>query len=268
MPDPDCVAFLQWALPRLKLRWEGFRRVRRHLCRDLAHRTAELSLGSLAAYRAFLEEHPEEWSVLDAMCTVTISRFCRDAGVFDRIRRDVLPNLARAALAAGERELRVWSAGCASGEEAYTLAIVWRLDVGTRFPDLALRLVATDVNEEVLARARRGCYEPSSLRELPAEWREAAFERTGGDWCVRSAFRDCVELRREDLRERMPEGPLHLVMCRNIVFTYLDVALQRVLAERIARNTAPFGALVVGTHEAVPEGCGWVRRDACIFVRE
>src|SRR5215510_13000639 len=114
MPDPDCVAFLQWALPRMNLRWKGFRRVRRHLCRDLAHRTAALGLPTLAAYRAHLEQHPDEWRVLDAMCTVTISRFYRDAGMFDRLRRETLPELARKA----DDELRVWSAGCASGEEA------------------------------------------------------------------------------------------------------------------------------------------------------
>jgi chemotaxis protein methyltransferase CheR len=268
MPDPDCVAFLQWALPRMGFRWEGFRRVRRHLCRDVAHRTAELGLANLAAYRAYLEGHDDEWRVLDSMCTVTISRFYRDHGVFDRLRRDVLPAIARAAIGAGERELRAWSAGCASGEEAYTLSIVWHLEVGPRFPELALRVVATDVNDEVLERARRGSYEPNSLRELPPEWREKSFERRGAEWCVRPEMREGIEFRHEDIRERMPEGPLHLVFCRYLVFTYFEPALQRTIAQRLARNTAPFGALVVGSHETVPEDAGWAPSQSSIFFHQ
>ena len=258
MTDAECVAFLQWALPRMNLRWEGYRRVRRTVCKRVARRVAELGLADVQAYRALLERQSDEWRVLDSMCPITISRFYRDAGVFDRLRQDVLPDVARAVTQEGAGELRAWSLGCASGEEAYTLSMLWRLDVGARFPSLTLRVVATDVDEDVLARAQRGCYEQGSLRELPSAWREAAFERSGPLWCVRPSMREGIDFRREDVREQMPAGPLHLVLCRYMIFNYFDEATQRALAARIAQRTAPFGVLVVGTHEAVPEDAGWI----------
>jgi chemotaxis protein methyltransferase CheR len=110
------------------------------------------------------------------------------------------------------------------------------LDVGRSFPSLALRIVATDVGEEVLSRARRGCYGESSLRELPSDWRDSAFERVGELWCVRPELREGIEFRREDVRERMPDGPLHVVLCRYLVFTYFDERSQRTLAEGLARR--------------------------------
>src|SRR4051794_28487328 len=157
-PDP-CVAFLQWALPRLGLRWAGFRRVRRQVCRRIRRRAAELGLPSLDAYRDHLEAHPAEWDVLRSLTPVTISRFGRDRAVFGALAADVLPALGRAAHAAGRDRLRAWSAACASGEEAYTLAML-RADVD---------VLATDVHPPVLARARAGRYDASSVGELAPE---------------------------------------------------------------------------------------------------
>jgi chemotaxis protein methyltransferase CheR len=115
-----------------------------------------------------------------------------------------------------------------------------------------LRIVATDFDDDVLGRAQRGCYEAGSLRELPGEWRDRAFDRRGKLLCVREDLRDGIEFRHEDLRERMPDGPLHLVLCRYLAFTYFDEPTQSALASRIAERMVPGGVLVVGTHEKVP----------------
>jgi hypothetical protein len=88
------------------------------VCRRIERRCRELGLPNVADYRAFLETHPEEWSVLDSPCRISISRFYRDRGVFGSLRRKILPSLAELA-GGGDRELRVWSAGCASGEEDF-----------------------------------------------------------------------------------------------------------------------------------------------------
>jgi chemotaxis protein methyltransferase CheR len=254
MSDPECVAFLQWALPRLRLRWPGYRRVRRQICRRIVRRMRHLGLREPAAYRARLESNVEEWPVLDALCPVTISRFYRDRGVFECLGRELLPGLAELALERGQRALHIWSAGCASGEEPYTVAVLFRLDVEPRFPDLGLELVATDVDERVLARARRGCYTAGSLKDLPATWVDAAFRREGRLRCVREEMRAGIEFRREDLRHSMPEGPFHLILCRNLAFTYFDEALQRDVAEGIAARLVPGGLLVLGNREALPAG--------------
>src|SRR5574341_1404341 len=127
MRDPDCVAFLQWVLPRLRLRWPGFRRVRRQVCKRLDRRLRELGLSGLPEYRSYLEAYPSEWAGLDRLCWISISRFYRDKAVFQCLEREVLPQLAERASAGGEGEFRCWSVGCAAGEEAYTMAILWKL---------------------------------------------------------------------------------------------------------------------------------------------
>jgi hypothetical protein len=103
MSDTDCVQFLQWALPRLRMRWPGFRKVRRQVCRRIERRTHELGLPDLVAYHRYLESQPAEWTILDSLCHVTISRFCRDRQTFVSLERKVLPVLADGALAAGTK---------------------------------------------------------------------------------------------------------------------------------------------------------------------
>ena len=254
MKDPDCVAFLQWALPRLGMRWAGFRRVRRQVCKRIARRLRKLNLPDVDAYRRHLEARPEEWEVLDGLCRVTVSRFYRDRGVFDCLRDTVLPSLAAAASARDEGVLRAWLAGCASGEEAYSLKAVWELCVRPRFPELPLRLLATDADADLLARARRGRFGESSLKDFPEAWRDAVFERCDGGSSVRPAFREGIELEVGDLRRELPEGPFQVILCRNVAFTYFDEPLQRRTAARLAERCVAGGALVIGIHEAIPDG--------------
>jgi len=228
--------------------------VRRQVCKRLRRRLVELGLADLAAYRAHLDRHPEEWGVLESLTHITISRFCRDRGVFAFLQRDVLPELATRALARGSDTVEVWSAGCASGEEAYTLAIIWQLELARRFPSLALRILATDVDDAMLARARNGSYTESSLRELPERWRAAAFTRHDQHYRVQDAFKHQVTVARHHLRNPPPPGPFDLVLCRNLAFTYFDRALQRTTATRLAAALRAGGALVLGAHEALPPG--------------
>jgi len=253
MKDAECTAFLQWAAPRLGRRWAGYRKVRRLVAKRLGRRLRALGVPDLDAYRAWLESHPEEWAALDATLGIPISRFYRDRGVFDSIERDVLPALAQAAREAGRNELACWSAGCASGEEPYTLAILWRARLQPAFPEIALRIVATDCDALLLERARIGCYEASSLKELPDDLRAAAFDEHAGRRCVRAEFRS-VDFLRQDLREEMPDGPFDLVLLRNVVATYYAPEVQREIIARIAIRMRPVGALVLGIHESLPEG--------------
>lgn len=252
MQDTECVALLRWALPRLGLRWPGFRRVHRQVCKRIARRIKELGLADIAAYRAHLERVPEEWPRLDALCRITISRVYRDRAVFDHLGEAVLPALAAAALARQDPTLRCWSAGCGSGEEPYSLALLWALRVGPTFPGLSLEVVATDADAHVLERAARACYPRGALRELPPEWISHAFVRDDGNDCLRPAFRQGVLFLRQDIRSAQPEGPFDLVLCRNLAFTYFDTCLQRRTLEDIAARMRPGAALVIGKDEKLP----------------
>lgn len=256
MRDDECIGFLQWALPQLRLRWPGFRKVRGQVCKRIGRRLRELDIPCLAAYRDYLAADAGEWALLDGLCRVTISRFWRDAGVFECLRREVLPELARRAHERGEARLRVCSLGCASGEEAYSIALLWRFELQARFPGLELRLLALDSDPAMAARLAAACYPASSLKDLPAGWRDLAFEPAADGFRLKPEYRDGVEFVHADLRERIPDGPFDLLLCRNLAFTYFDQALQREVLERLRRALRPGGALLLGIHENLPADAG------------
>jgi len=251
MSDADCTAFLQWALPRLNLRWPGFRKVRRQVCKRLKRRMSELQLTDFAAYRTRLEADPSEWQILDQACHITISRFFRDRGVFEAVRKRVLADIAARAKRE-RREARAWSAGCASGEEAYTVKILWDLEVASSCPGVSLSITATDVDKTMLARARKGCFEPSSLRELPPHLVRQAFDRVGQALCVRQQHREGIDFLFQDLRLEAPNLLFDLILCRYVAFTYFAVPLQYQVLGRIVERLLPNGYLVIGTHERLP----------------
>lgn len=251
MRTVECVEFLQKALPELGLRWAGFRKVRGLVCKRLGKRFAELGLTDLAAYRAYVELHPPERHKLEEMCRIPISRFYRDRAVFMPLERDVLPALAAEAIAQGRHELRCWSACCASGEEPYTLSILWHLRLASTFPGLKLRIAATDVDPNMLRRARIGCYRASSIKDLPEDLMRPAFERSGEQYCVRTALRT-VDFLQQDIRESIPDGPFDLILCRNAVLTYFLAAEQQEVMERVIARLEAGGALVIGLHETLP----------------
>jgi chemotaxis protein methyltransferase CheR len=250
--DTDCTAFLQWALPRLSLRWAGFRKVRRQVCKRLMRRMNSLELPDFAAYRARLETDPTEWQVVDECCHITISRFLRDRAVFEVLRRQVLPDLAVRAGREG-RNVRVWAAGCASGEEAYTVKILWDLEMASLFPDVSLAIVATDIDKTVLARARNACFEATSLHELPPHLVGKAFDRVGAFFCVKPRHREPIEFLCQDLRVESPASIFDLVLCRYVAFTYFAAPLQKSVLDRIVNRLSPGGYLVIGTHEQLPD---------------
>jgi chemotaxis protein methyltransferase CheR len=230
----DCVGFLQWALPRLGRRWAGYRKVRRQVCRRVRARIGELGVDGWDGYRAYLEARAEEWVVLDGLMNVTISRFNRDREVFAYLRDEVL-----------EPGMRVWSAGCASGEEPYTLALLCD----------GLDILATDIDPAMLRRAEAARYPASALRELAD--RDDAFT----DGVLDERYRH-VTFAHHDIREEPPPGQFDLVLCRNLVFTYFDEATQRATIERFARVTK---TLVIGAHERLPGGSPFVPRARCVF---
>jgi chemotaxis protein methyltransferase CheR len=254
MTDPELVALMQWAAPRLGLRWEGFRRVRSIVRKRVRRRMRALGLEAVAGYRARLEQEPAEWRELEAMCRMPISRFCRDRGVFESLRGELLPGRARAAVREGRDRVRIWSAGCASGEEPYSLAVVWHLEIAPAHPGVRLDLVATDADEGMLARAVRASYPRGSLREMSEPLRERAFDSDGDAQVLRAGMREGVTFRLQDLRREQPEGPFDLVLCRNVAFTYFDHEAQASVAAAIAGRLVPGGLLVVGAHERLPEG--------------
>jgi chemotaxis protein methyltransferase CheR len=245
LSDTECTAFLQWALPRLSLRWPGFRKVHRQVCKRLKRRMKDLRVADFAAYRTRLEADPAEWLVLDECCHITISRFFREKRVFEVLRTKVLPHIAECAHREGS-PARIWSAGCASGEEPYTLKILWDLEVARPYPGgVPLSIIATDTDRAMLARADKACFTSGSLRELPPPLVSKAFDRE-------RQYREGIEFLQQDLRLGAPPGPFDLILCRYVAFTYFSLPLQAEVLLRIRNRLFPEGYLVIGGDERLP----------------
>lgn len=252
--DELCIEFLQWALPKLGYRWEGFKKVRNQVCKRIAGRLENLQLRGLSQYREFLNTHPEEWEELDSLCYVSISRFFRDYGVFNFLGNEIFPSLAERADESNEDYIRCWSVGSCSGEEPYTLSLLWKIQIAPVVDVmLAMKIVATEHKGLLIERALKARYPESSVKDVPAEILHTAFEQRDGEYLLKRRFRLGVTFLRQDIRESEPLGEFHLILCRNLVFTYFQEELQRSILSRLIHKLRPGGFLVIGAHETLPE---------------
>jgi chemotaxis protein methyltransferase CheR len=268
MTDAEFAAFFAEVCARLGLRAAGYRRTGGSVRKRLGRRLRELGLASLTEYRRRLDAQGDEWLWLDQCCRITISRFARDAAVYRALIERYLPEQASAARARGQRRVSLWSAGAASGEEAYGLAIAWQVELEPQFPELELDVLGTDADPTVLQRAARGIYPEGSLRELPRPLR-AAFEPFGQEWRLLDRHRRGVRFERSDLRHECPPGPFDLVLCRNLAFTYFDEPTQRRLARAFAASLRPGGILAVGRGEQLPsESPDFIQREPGLYARD
>jgi chemotaxis protein methyltransferase CheR len=211
----------------------------------------------IRAYLVLLRRDPSEREALRSLLTVTISRFFRNRRVFETLSRHVL-----SCLAAKGKPVRAWSAGCASGEEPFTLRILWEELLGPN----PLSLLATDVDGACLLRAREGLYPESSLREVPRSIVEGYFRKEEGRFRLREGVVRSVEFRNLDLLRNFPPGEFDLVLCRNAAFTYFTAPRRVTVAEGFASVLVPGGFLVIGRTEKLPrEAAAWF---PCAFPRD
>lgn len=269
MNNDGCINFLQWCLPKLHYRWNGFRKVRRQVCRRIKHRIKELDLSGIYEYQNFLEENEEEWNILDSMCYISISRFYRDKKVFQVIESLLFPFLANQALVENRAEINCWSVGCCSGEEPFSLQLIWKLSVYPLLKrHMSLNIIATERNRILLDRARKGIYTFRSLKELPVKFLREGFIKVNDEYVLKDEFRENVDLQYQDVRLNTPPGRFDLIMCRNLVFTYFEKELQKDIFKKIVNKLRPKGFLVVGSHEMLTEEIGVLtnyRNMKCIY---
>lgn len=247
----DFETFLAEVLPPFGLAPAAL--LRRNIRRRVVRRMESRGVHDFRSYLSLLRGNPGEWEFLRPLLTVTISRFFRNRRVFETVASHVLSPLA----AKGD-PVCAWSAGCASGEEAFTLRILWEELPGSK-PDLSI--VATDIDEECLRRAGEGFYPESSIREVSGEIVERYFREEEGGYHLREAVSRSVTFRRHDLLCESPPGEFDLVLCRNAAFTYFAVPRRIEIARAIAAAVPPGGCLVLGrTEKLPPEAAAWFFR--------
>jgi chemotaxis methyl-accepting protein methylase len=218
--------------------------------RRIAVRMRACGVHTYADYHALLDRLPSEYQRLRDTLTINVTRFFRNPETWALLRRTVLPELC----ARDRRELRMWSAGCSSGEEAYTLAIVVAecVEADRRAGQLDGVLVdATDVDRESLDRARAARYGREALAEMPGEMLRRHFVPDGVQYRVAERLRRLVHVRSHDMTaEPPPRSGYHLVLCRNVLI-YFDRPMQERLFSTFAEALAPGGYLVLGKVETL-----------------
>ncbi len=238
--------FLKEATPLFGLQWRPFKR--RGIRRKIERRMAQIGLLGYEEYLLRVKTDPTEKIYLSKILTITISRFFRDKEVFQTIETSLLP----AILKKGERNLNIWSIGCASGEEPYTLFILWKEKFERFWPHLQISILATDLNEDLLKRAKEGRYRLSSLKEVPQGILSRYFKKDNGLYAIAPAIKQGVKFLKHDLINEDPFYEMDLVLCRNLAFTYFLKKCQEEVLKKIALSLKGGGYLVIGKDESLP----------------
>jgi two-component system CheB/CheR fusion protein len=236
--------------------------------RRLKGRMAATGRSSLAEYAAHLEGEPEEYARLVSSLLIKVTEFFRDPKVWDHLRERILPALIEEARAE-HRELRLWSAGCATGEEAYSLAITLSEVLGEMGESLEVRIFATDIDRAAVAFARRGIYAPAGLASVPPAIRDRYFVGSPAGQEVGKRLRSMVVFGEHDLGERAPFPRIDLLLCRNVLI-YFAPQMQRAALETFAYSLRPGGCLVLGPSEtvtALPDPFEQENARLCIYRR-
>jgi two-component system, chemotaxis family, CheB/CheR fusion protein len=198
------------------------------LARRIRKRMAALDIHSFSAYQDHLEVHPDEFTRLFNTILINVTGFFRDPQAWDMVRTQVLPRIV-AVKAPGE-PTRAWSAGCASGEEAYTIAMVLAEELGADQFRERVKIYATDVDEDALNAARHAAYTTRQIETVPPELLDRYFDHLDGVYVFRKDFRRQVIFGRHDLLADSPISRVDLLVCRNTLMYFNSEAQARILS--------------------------------------
>jgi two-component system CheB/CheR fusion protein len=214
--------------------------------RRIAKRMGDVGVEGYDDYLDYLQLHGEEFAELFNTILINVTGFFRDPQMWGHLAEDVLPQLIEAR--APESPIRIWSAGCASGEEPYTIAMVVARVIGDEAFRERVKIYATDIDEEALDTARHAAYLPRQIEDVPADALERFFERTEQRYVFRKDLRRCVIFGRNDLVQDAPISHIDLLVCRNTLM-YFTVDTQAQILRRFHFALRDDGVLLLGKSE-------------------
>jgi chemotaxis protein methyltransferase CheR len=204
----------------------------------------------LPAYVALVRRDAAERRRLVQALTIHVSQFFRNPSCFQAIRQDVLPAILQEKRQRGARALRIWSVGCACGEEAYSLALLLVEAAPQALADYSCAVYGTDIDGGCLDAARQARYPAGSLTHVPPAWRQRHFAPREGRWELRAPVRDLVTFRRHNILDPPPFRRIDLVVFRNVLI-YMTPTLQERVLLALHEVLGPAGFLVLGKVEGL-----------------
>jgi two-component system CheB/CheR fusion protein len=247
MTDKDEAAFgalLEFLKRTRGLDFTGYKRT--SLERRFRRRMDVVGCASFGDYLDFLEVQPDEYVHLFEMLLINVTEFFRDAPAWDHLRSEVLPSLL--ADKPDDAPVRVWSAGCASGQEAYTIAMVLAEALGDDAYRERVKIYATDIDEDALTQARHALYSAKEVESVPPDLRERYFERADQKLAFRKDLRRTVIFGRNNLVADAPISRLDLLICRNTLM-YFNAETQARILRHFHFALRDHGVLMLGRSE-------------------
>ena len=232
------------------LSWTGYRKVRKGVKKRIRRHMRETCCNNMSWYLSELEKDRTARKECERLMTVPVSRFFRDPPLWITLQLELIPGL----IESSPGRITVWSAGCACGEEVYSLKIVWHR-LKERYPGLNdPDIIATDLNPENLTRAKSGIYGSSSLRALSEKVVSSCFEsgKGGRQNQVRSFLKNRIRWKKHNFLSTPPGRDFHLIFLRNNLLTYYDNRKKTEAFGNIVNALATDGILVIGSREALP----------------
>lgn len=202
------------------------------ILRRIGRRMAVTHNSSIRDYAVYLRTDPDEVKELVRAFLIKVTGFFRDPEAFKFLKDVIVPALIEEARENG-RSLRIWSAGCATGEEAYSLALLFADHLGQELSQWNLKVFATDLAADAISFARRGLYPENVLTDLPAEYRDHYFERVDHGYRIAKSLRQMVIFGQQDISRGVPFPRIDLVSCRNLLI-YLKPELQQIVLDLFA----------------------------------
>ena len=244
MMDAAFEALLEFLKRTRGIDLTGYKRP--SLQRRFLRRMEAVRCGSFGDYLDYLEVTPEEYGELFETLLINVTEFFRDPAAWEHLRGEVLPALLQGK--GPDEPIRVWSAGCASGQEAYTIAMVLAERLGAEAYRERVKIYATDIDEDALSQARLAIYSAKETETVPEELRERYFERADQRLAFRKDLRRTVIFGRNNLVQDAPISRLDLLICRNTLMYFTAETQGRILRHfHFALDEA--GALMLGKSE-------------------
>src|SRR6266550_1826529 len=219
------------------------------ILRRISRRMAVTHCSTMHDYLDYLKANPQEVGELVKAFLINVTQFFRDSDAFTYLKSEIIPKL----IARGrERDhtLRVWAAGCATGEEAYSLAMLITDLLGPELSEWSIKIFATDVDEAAINFARRGLYSENLLKDVPADYKDHFFERVDHGYRISKMLRQMIIFGQQDLSRSAPFPRIDLVLCRNVLI-YFTPELQEYVLNQFTFSLSPGGYLFLGIAETV-----------------
>jgi two-component system, chemotaxis family, CheB/CheR fusion protein len=217
------------------------------LARRIEKRVRASGANGFAEYRRFLDAHPEEYDALCNTILINVTSFFRDDGAWTHLASVVLPDLI--ARKDSNEVVRVWSAGCASGEEPFTLAMVFAELMGIDGFKSRVKIHATDVDADALAKAHRASYGEREVAHVPLPLLKKYFERDAGSWVFREDLRRLIDIGHSDIFNDPPIANVDVLACRNTLM-YMTAETQETILGRFHSALNEAGILLLGRAES------------------